>query len=581
MHIDSRPGDPVSRAVATVRAVGLAPGAPVTVTIFSEPRVLLESSADATGNFAASIDLPDDLGAGRHTLLLSSRTTRGDISVVGALEVADDGTVVSVVQPAPVANFSGPDDARIERAVELGKPVYDPRSRPLTTAAIVVAATGLIALAGAGGMTGSSMPSPRPASGGSGRSSADEGQRRRNARGKLAGAVTKKLKGLQVDGEARGDASRTWRAPGTERTDAISSSLPNVFGKWSALAPRVVVDGSWLRAMFGSFGWITWVVGFCLGLLASFVDTRSPLTPAFGLIIVIAVLGILDAGGGAVAWCTIVVAAAVTGKITGWPDVRTALGLALVFATVPLLAHVIRPLRRYIRGDRFELWERVFDYVMMPVFVSFAAGSMLKALNGLSGLEIVTPDQVSTMRWVVGCSIVARLAFEDLAAHFYPRRMAAVQPKKLVSPGRKVTATSIGARSFVFLMVAEPFFGLNARTIAAAVLLAIPLVLKMWEDDLPNSTAINKWLPRGLFRFLCTLILGAYLTWTLIGADGGDSAIRSSFIWMLIPGVALGVIELFGRSGGDWPNVALKRGLGALVWVSAAGIVTGNIILFG
>lgn len=572
MLIDASPGIDVGSGIVRVRAVGLSPGSPVNVSVFSEPQTILETTVDANGNLDTSAPLPADLGPGRHTVALAAKSTSGDIAVVGALTVTDDGRVGEVVQPAPIANFAGPSDSRLVRAVELGKPVYDPASRPLTTASVVVAATGLIALAGAAGMTGSSLAV---------RSGGADSQRRRNSRGKLAGAVTKKLKGLQANEEARGDSSRTWHVPGTARADAISGSLPNKVGKWSALAPRIVVDGSWLRAMFGSFGWISWAVGLVLGVVASFVDTRSPLTPAFGMILTIAVLGIIDAGAGAIAWCALVAIALVGGDLSTWPDVRTALGLGLVFASVPLLAHVIRPLRRYLRDSSFERWERVFDYVMMPVFVAFATGSMLKALNGLSGLELVTPDQVSTMRWTVAIAIIVRLALEDIAAHHYPRRMAEVQPKKLVSPNRRVTSVSITARSLVFLMVAEPFFGINIRTIIATLLLAIPLVLKMWEDDLPNSAVLNKWLPRGLFRFLCTLVLGAYLTSTLIGADGGDAAVRSSFIWMLMPGVVLGVVELFGRSGGDWPNVTVKRSLGAIVWVLAAGIVTGNIVLFG
>ena len=58
----------------------------------------------------------------------------------------------------------------------------------------------------------------------------------------------------------------------------------------------------------------------------------------------------------------------------------------------------------------------------------------------------------------------------------------------------------------------------------------------------------------------------------LIGSDGGADAVRSSFIWLLLPGVLIGVIELLGRSGGNWPNVALRRSLGAVVWLGAAAM---------
>jgi hypothetical protein len=217
---------------------------------------------------------------------------------------------------------------------------------------------------------------------------------------------------------------------------------------------------------------------------------------------------------------------------------------------------------------------------MMPIFVAFASGSALKALNGLSGLEIVTSSEVSTMRWVVGIAVIARLACEDIASHWYPERMIMVQPAKLVSPGRSVSGVSIVIRSLVFLMIAEPFFGITATTILAAVLLAIPVVMKLWEDDLPNSAWLNKWLPRGLFRFLCLLILGMYLTAVFIGKNGGDSAIKSSFIWLLLPGVVVGVVELFARFGGEWPNVTVRRSLGAVVWVTAASLVTGYLVLF-
>jgi hypothetical protein len=55
---------------------------------------------------------------------------------------------------------------------------------------------------------------------------------------------------------------------------------------------------------------------------------------------------------------------------------------------------------------------------------------------------------------------------------------------------------------------------------------------------------------------------------------------RAALIPMLLPSTAFAVIEVFGRSGGTWPNVALKRGLGVVTWTIAVGIVTGTLILF-
>jgi len=581
--IDASVGDPSRNAPIQIRAVALAPNAKVTVTVYSDPQILLTANADSAGVFEATTFLPANLEAGRHTVVAETTAQSGVIEVAGAFTLDDNGEILKLAQPAILTGFVGPSDARLTRALNLERPVWDVAARPLTTAAIAISAIALLGIAGVAGL--SSAPSTvggmgTATSDAHGSSGSTTGQRKRNARGKLSGVVTKKLKGIQIESTARGDLSSTWAMPGTARADAFSRSAPAVLGRYSAAAPRVFVDGAWLRAILGSFGFLSWGVGLALGIAAAFVDTHSPLTPVYPFLLAMIVLGILDAAAGAIAWITLVVLALVTGNIAGWPDIRTAMGLGILLATISLLAHVIRPLRRYVAKNASEAWERFFDYVMMPVFVAFASGSALKALNGLSGLQIVSSSQVSTMRWVVGIAVIVRLAFEDLASHWYPERMIMVQPAKLVSPGRAVSGVSIVLRSLVFLMIAEPFFGLTATTVLAAVLLAIPVVMKLWEDDLPNSAWLNKWLPRGLFRFLCMLILGMYLTAVFIGKNGGDSAIKSSFIWLLLPGVIVGVIELFARFGGEWPNVTVRRSLGAVVWITAASLVTGYLVLF-
>jgi hypothetical protein len=582
LTIDATVGDPAANAPIQIRAVALSPGARVTVTVYSDPQVLLTGTADSNGVYEATTFLPSNLEAGRHTLLAETTGENGIIEVAGAFIIDEDGIIDRLVQPAVITGFVGPDDDRLSRALDLDRPVWDVAARPLTTAAIAISGIALLGIAGIAGLSGapSTVRGMGTATSDGGDSGSSSGQRKRNARGKLSGVVTKKLKGIQIESTARGDLSSSWVMPGTAKTDAFSRSAPGILGRYSAAAPRVFVDGAWLRAIFGSFGFLSWGLGLILGIVAAFVDTNSPLTPIYPLLLAMIVLGILDAAAGAIAWITLLVIALITGNIAGWPDIRTALGLGILLATISLLAHVIRPLRRYCAQNASEAWERFFDYVMMPIFVAFASGSALKALNGLSGLEIVSSSEVSTMRWVVGIAVIARLACEDIASHWYPERMIMVQPAKLVSPGRSVSGVSIVIRSLVFLMIAEPFFGITATTILAAVLLAIPVVMKLWEDDLPNSAWLNKWLPRGLFRFLCLLILGMYLTAVFIGKNGGDSAIKSSFIWLLLPGVVVGVVELFARFGGEWPNVTVRRSLGAVVWVTAASLVTGYLVLF-
>lgn len=568
VRVQVEPGQRAAGAPVAVSAVALPPGAPLTVTVHSEPQVVLRATASPDGTFDGTAPLPEGLEPGTHTVIVHAVGSSADLDVVGAFTLDDEGRVGTIAQPALLEGFQGPGDPRLERALAFGKPAYDVAAHPLTTAGVAVTAAAGLALAGAAGLSGAQLV---PAGG---------ERRRRSSRGKLASPVTKKLKGIQIESTARGDLSGTWAVPGTAKIDALGRTLPLRLGRWSSLLPRILVDGSWLRAMFGSAALVLWLLAAALGVTAGKVDATSPLAPALPILLALVVLGILDASAGAVGWLTIAVLALAHGDVTTAADVRTLMGLGVLLASVPLLAHVIRPLRRYVAERTSERWERVFDYVMMPVMLAFAAGSMFKALNGLSGLELVASDDVTTVRWVVALAIVARLAGEDVATHLYPERSAAVQPAKLVSPGRLASGVAIVVRSLVFLFIAEPFFGVGPTTLLAALLLALPMVGKLWEDDLPNSATLHRWLPRGLLRFFLMLVLGAYLTAALVGGRTGDDVVRSTFVWLLLPGVVVGVIELFGRHGGDWPESPAKRALGAIVWVGAVSIVTGQLVLF-
>lgn len=127
-------------------------------------------------------------------------------------------------------------------------------------------------------------------------------------------------------------------------------------------------------------------------------------------------LGVLDSLIGLLALVTIAVIAISSGAVQSWADVRTILALAIVLATLPLISQSLRPIRRSLKTRRDRI-ERIFDYVVPPVFLGFAAVSMLKAANGMSGLELISPEHLNVARWAVAGAILARLAFEDIAAH--------------------------------------------------------------------------------------------------------------------------------------------------------------------
>ena len=567
LRVDLQIGASVEGRSAIVEAAGLQPGSGVQVMLYSDPQVIGTGVADAAGNAAIATQIPGGLPPGQHTVMAVGMGPNGNpVQSVGAFEIKADQVVTAFVEPGQVAQPIDPDDPQLARALAAGKPLFDVALYPAVIATVAVTGAAVAALAGMGGLSGTGSA---PGSGSSERSS----------RGKLAGVVTKKLKALGAKDEGPGDRSRTWAMPGTRRTDAWIKELPKRAGKFSALLPRVLVDGAWSRAMFGSFGFVLWGIGLALGLWSAWSTGFQALPPALPLMLAIIALGILDAAAGAIAWLTIVVGALVTGNLTTWPEFRTALGLFVIFASIPLLAHVIRPLRRRIGDSWMDRFDRVADYVMPPIFLAFAAASMFKALNGLSGLELVSKEDFGEIRVVVIVAFLIRMAMEDVATYAYPVRSAEVQPEKLVSPGKRLSLLSVAIRVGLFLIIAEPFFGLGWATYLSALLVAIPMVLKVYEDDLPNYVWLNKWYPRGVANFAMLLVVGIYVSFWLLGQDATDDQVRQTYNLILLPGIVSALIQLVGREGGVWPDTWWKRALGFFVWLFAVGIVTGYIAL--
>lgn len=95
------PGDPV-----TITGGGFAPGSDVVITIESEPVVLGETTADATGDFSTTVVLPAALPAGGHTIKATGDDARG-----GVLVLSQEVTVAGASGEGglPVTGVSGGD----------------------------------------------------------------------------------------------------------------------------------------------------------------------------------------------------------------------------------------------------------------------------------------------------------------------------------------------------------------------------------------------------------------------------------------------------------------------------------------
>ena len=316
-------GGVITDKAVSVSAAGLKPGSTVQIQVYSAEQVIGSATADGSGSAVIAATMPSDLPPGTQTIMAVGTGPDGQpVQSVGGFDLASDGTITALAPPGQVADPIRPGSDELQRAIAAGKPLYSVALYPAVVATVAVAGVAVVGLAGAGGLVNNSA----------GRTSHS------SSRGKLAGVVTKKLKALKPHADGIGDRSRTWALPLTAAMDRWIAKVPRHVGKYSELASRLLVDGSWARAMFGSAAFILWVAGVVLGLFSAASVHFQALPPTLPVMLAIIVLGILDAAAGATAWIVIAVAALLTGHVTTLADVRTLLGLFVVCASIPLLA---------------------------------------------------------------------------------------------------------------------------------------------------------------------------------------------------------------------------------------------------
>jgi len=538
--------------------------APASTTTVTDEPVGPSGEPTATSvEDTATTDAPTSTAPGGVTVAPASTdsTSTGTDAPTGT-DVSS--TTTSAVTPVPGGDTSasGTTDTPDAGAPAQKGAAYSPADDPDTTRKVSVTLAAFAALSAAGAAV---------ALGGSpGSGSGSQG-------GRLATLATKRLKVATTSRGGAGDAGRLWRRRGTERVDALFAGLPARVGPYSSVAPRVLVDGSWMRAMVGSASMVSWPVAAVAGVLWGIDSGDTIGLPPVWLLVLVVALACFDSLLGGLVALSFTVVLAVAGALGGWADVRTMLGLWVLLLSPPLIANVIRPLRRVVHDTETGLRERAFDYVMSPVGVVLAVGALAQTLNGISGTVLVDDGALRTVRWTLWGAMIVRLALEDVVVHSYPERLKSVQPAVLPAQTRLWGVLGAATRFGLYLFVSEPYFGLGTATVVSALLLTVPFAIKPWEKSLPDSSVISRWLPRGFLRFALLVLVGGWLASVLLGDSPTADTVRSMTPWLFVPSALFGIVEYFGRSGVPWPDSHFKRWGGAALWIVVVLVLAGVI----
>ena len=471
--------------------------------------------------------------------------------------------LVSTTPPSQ-APLAGSAPTTSTRTIAL--PAYDPLDEPEATVSTTVAAVALIGAVGlaAGsvatglsGVTGGSTSVPSGST--DPRGSGSPGRREEQAISMLAPgdsgsflAIDTNLQGLAAAAGAarlRRRAS-TFRLPLTEQFDHAMAVLFAAISRVSPLGARMVGDATYVRAMFGSAAMLAPIAGMVLGILAV-LDVRGlALAPAVALLGSIIFLGTLDAFAGFAAVIVFGIGIAVSGGITEISSVRTLLGLAILGFGPALIAGASRPMRRPERS--YAAWERIGDFVIIPLVGAFAVQGTVKALPALSGYDMPIANQANLLALVGLVGLLMRICLEELAARAYPERIKAVAPPDLPphSIGRRLVL--IAVRTFLFGFAAIAFIGNVWQLWAGLAVFAAAEMCLLLAPKMPNSPAVYHIVPVGVprFVFIVLVAIGLGTLATLLIGDGADLA-RYSFVLLLIPGLVLSALGMFGREPRD------------------------------
>jgi CshA-type fibril repeat protein len=537
----------------TIAGGGLKPFTPASTWLFSTPTKLGQLQVDGNGNFSEQYAIGDVVPAGDHTAQLNGIAPDGTLRVV---EVA--------VEILPTAEEAKP---VVTPPSSTGKkaPPAPPLSNSATTA-LVASALALLAI---------SRKSPDAASAQSDSTTSDTSNEDNVEREEAGGDIASVGAEYGVhSNELREDRLRT---PRFERVDLLLNRIASSFDRVSPMISRVADDGAYVRTILGFMWLLLPLAAITTGIASAFDTDFIVMIPSLELVIAICILGVIDAFAGMLFALSFGIALLLGGGFTSVDSVRGFLGIAVFSFAPPLIAAATRPFRRDSNEDQIH-WRRSVDFVLSALFGAWAAGGMFGALPSLTTYKPIHSDRTDLIQLVVLLAIASRWLFENIARMYAPQRLRIVEVEEFRDVVRMQPFTSLVIRTTMFLFIAAPFIGNNWALWVGGAMFFIPKVVGKFASNFPNLPRLHRYLPHNLFRVV--LMLFVSLWWGMLINDRyGESpnALLYAFVFLSVPGIALGITDWFARDSKEWPSTAVSKLLGIAVLVIGILCVRGVI----
>lgn len=538
ISVTARIGQKSAGAKVSVKGENLESGRAIELGVHSVYRVIATGVVEADGSFSLDGVLPADLEPGAHSL---------EVRYAGE-SVALDAAQFTV---DPVGALEGGEE-------RLGFGSYDPGAHATTVVAATVAGLAIAGAAGGGG------------GGGGGADSA----------GQVGEIDVEDALEVDLDGEAWGDRSPTWRTPGRERVERMALAFEHRFGAALPGVTRAMVGTSYLRAMLGSLSALFPVAGLVLGVLAATGTGLEALPPSTALLATILVLSALDGIAGFTAGIGYFLVLAVTGSVDSLNAVLVVAGTVVVMTGVSLMAEMVRPLTRPPGRGWEGRWNRTADAVVGALFVGWLIRAAVGSLEGLRGYSLDITADADRLAIIAMAGIVLRVSLESLATNVYPSRLRAVRPADEEVPeyGLARRWVMVFARTGALMLAAKPFVGWNWYLWLGCASYCAEQLLDVVEDRIPVIKAFGPIVPRRVYKFITALLVCTLVGRVLENWTSGVQLVRVAFVVLNIPMTAVETFIALGREGEPGPITWWRRAGGVLMVALGFLTVTGHLL---
>jgi hypothetical protein len=307
-------------------------------------------------------------------------------------------------------------------------------------------------------------------------------------------------------------------------------------------------DGGYLQYFLGSLSLTFPIAGAVLGYIAhqDIVGYGYITTPALSISIALIVLGCLDAGAAFIAAVVFGFLSYTSSLMVTAFDVRTYLGLSLLWFTPALMANATRSIRKSRRDS--GLWDRTADVVIGSLLTGWAVKGIIGGLNGLAHLTLPLSEYADLCGAIAGGAILFRYLLEEIASYNHEGYLAYVSPKTLHEQSSLFRLISWFIRGFLFLFLSVSFFGLSWQLWVALGLFIAPLLIGVVKSNFPNVPLLYQLIPVGIPSIIFMSLQGKFFSsWVDTLEISAEDKARTIFLIMSIPGFTFMILKSFGR----------------------------------